>query len=244
LTTKTVAPLVPRSGSWARLKPSVGRLRRGEKNRRGHCQGQEALPHLGGRRAKTGSPIRGGTGLRQRVQALGGAACVPPRQGQEERGACDVVRPAGPLGQAAGPPRHALVGVAGPQTAWARVAYPGRRRGRLPPHAWPRAVPPLCSGVWPCALAARAGGPRGSRLAGRGGWRETEDAEAGASPTRHRREAGVSGQAAGSRRPRAVGGGRRREVSPRPGPGPAPNQGLHLTASSLRSCLAPASGRR
>jgi len=67
------------------------------------------------------------------------------------------------------PPRHALVGVAGPQNAWARVAYPGRRRGRLSPHAWPRAVPPLCSWGWPCALAARAGGPRGSRLAGRGG---------------------------------------------------------------------------
>jgi hypothetical protein len=67
--------LVPRCGFRPQVKPSVGRLRRGEKNHRGNFPGQEALPCLGRRRAQTGRPTPRGMGRHQRGEACRGEAC-------------------------------------------------------------------------------------------------------------------------------------------------------------------------
>ena len=80
------------------------------------------------------------------------------------------------------------------------VAPPSRLRWRRPSAR--------LLGVAVRTRAAGAGGPRGSRLAGRGGWRAVEAPEAGSRTTWHLREVGVSGTAVGSHGVRTASWGR------------------------------------
>ena len=128
-----------------------------------------------------------------------------------------------------------------------------RAAGAGGPHrAWPGAAPPPCSWAWQHTWVAGAGGPWGSLLARRGGWpagsgRPRDPRRCPAQPGTAARWACPARRwvpEARSRRPGAVVEGGRGEVSPRrsPEPVPAPNKGLQLTASSLRSFLASAIG--
>ena len=148
----------------------VGRQGRGRQTRRGTSPGQELLPLLRGRRSKTGSTPQRGTALHHRVQDPRGTACVPPRQGPAERGACDVVRPAGLLGQA--PVLHgARVLVSQGRRTPALVGHTRAASAggatRAPGLGWRRTAAVLL-GMPARALVAGAGGSRGSRLTGRG----------------------------------------------------------------------------
>jgi len=177
-----------------------------------------------------------------------------PRPGQAQRGACDAARPAlagtGPPSSQVGVGRCGRAGAArragGRWRVWPGPAPQpaprrgGAHRGRGSGSLWQERLLRQRAGrarvvrAWRCAAA---------------GWREATAAEAVSHPTRHRGKAGGSGQAVGSPGVGAWSGGRSwGEVGGAsrwtPVPAPTPNKGLHLTASSRRSCVAPASGSR
>ena len=141
--------------------------------------------------------------------------------------------------------RSSPVSVWRPRATGARGAplSPGLMQPLL---TWPGAASLPCSCAWQRARGAEAGGSGGSRLVGRGGW-----PAAGGRPRAPRRCPSHLATRGGGGLPRRRGAVWRVVVQGDCGasrrgslPAPAPNKGLHLTASSLRSSLAPASGSR
>jgi len=239
-----------------RLTASVGRPGRGEAKPRANVQDQEVLLPLGGRLSTCGSLTQRGTVLRHRVRAPHRAEGFPPRPGQAPRlprsGRAGAAGSAPPGAWVASPCRvrgwralacRARIGVAA--CAWARQRSLVSHR---PPQAGRVALDP--GRGWSAARASR------DRRPGTGVWRVPGGTQrrGGGRPRQPRRclalrgtKAGGSGEERGSQDVGAWSGGRawgeaggtsRRT----PVPQPAPNKGLQLTASSLRSCLAPASG--
>jgi len=241
--------LTLRSSFRARLTASVGRQGRGEEKPRGCSQDQQALLHLGGRLSTGGNPTRRGTALRHRVQAPHSAAGLP-----------STAR-AGPVWDV----RRDPICVHWDQpTIFSGEGRPGPQSACGPGHGWcphpahacgdrwracPGAAPQPASGRARMVLRHRGHSRRGTQGTGRGGGGRGRPQQLRRWPVLRGPVADGSGQDVGSQGVGAwyggwswgeAGGASRRT----PVPAPAPNQGLHLTASSLRSCLAAASGRR
>jgi len=246
--------------------PSVGRRGRGRKTHRGNAYGQATRLHVGGRLATRERTTRRGTVPRRGVQAPCIAADVLPQQRQDQPRAYAAAPQARPRGPVPRSPQAGACRCPRASEALTRVASSccvrGERRWRAGPapgrgcavargtgHGR-RGVPGAGAGSprWQSPSRQRAGRVGGVRVwrGLAGGWRKAEAPEAVFSPTRHRGEAGGSGEAEGSQGVMAWSSGRwegRRAGRGRPGAPRCqspPNKGLQATVNSLRSCLAPA----